>query len=89
MYIVRPTVEEEHFKAIMERVDTFITDQGGVIDKTEPWGRKRLAYPIEKHLEGQYVLSRFKAEPTITRELENSLLIAEDVIRHLLIRLDE
>jgi small subunit ribosomal protein S6 len=88
VYIVRPTADEERFKAVQELVGTFITDRGGTIDKVDPWGRRRMAYPIDDHLEGQYVVTQFKAEPTITGDLESSLRISEDVIRHLLIRTD-
>jgi small subunit ribosomal protein S6 len=89
VFIVRPTVDEERMKTVVERVSTYITDRGGTVEKVDPWGRRRMAYPIEDHLDGQYVLTQFKADPAITGDLEASLRISEDVIRHLLIRTDQ
>ncbi len=88
VFIVRPDVSEEQLEAAVEGVSRFITSREGVVDEVEQWGRKRLAYPIRHHNEGSYVLTRFQFTPEQNHELETSLRISEDVIRHLLIRLD-
>ena len=88
VFIVSPTVEGEALDATVDNVSRFITGKGGVISNVEHWGKKKLAYPIEHSLEGSYVLAQFKIKPVSTRELEASLEISEDILRHLLIRLD-
>ena len=85
--IVSPAVEEEGFEAAIESVNRFVTGRGGVVSDVERWGKRRLAYPIEHHGEGSYVLTRFRMKPEYNRELESNLGISEDVIRHLLIKL--
>lgn len=85
MYIVRPTVAEDALPASMERVDSIITGLGGEIAENNPWGKRRLAYPIEKFEEGYYVVSKIRMEPEQTRELESQLAISEEIIRHMLV----
>ncbi|HET9493582.1 MAG TPA: 30S ribosomal protein S6 [Chloroflexia bacterium] len=85
MYIVRPTVAEDALPASIERVDSIISGLGGEVAENNPWGKRRLAYPIEKFEEGYYVVSKIRMEPERTRELESQLAISEDVIRHILV----
>lgn len=63
--------------------------QGGEVQDVNQWGRRKLAYPIQKQLEGNYVLTQLKLDPQKTKELEQRLTISEELLRHLLIRLDE
>ncbi len=84
--IVSPQVEEERVGSVVDRVTSWITGRGGTIEKIEPWGRRRLAYPIQDFREGNYFLIRAKMEPTSVDELESNLRILEDVIRHLVVR---
>ena len=86
--IISPEVAGEAADGIMDGVSRFITENGGTVSAVEPWGKKKLAYPIKHSLEGSYVLSRFKLQPKFTKQLEASLHISEDVLRHLLISLD-
>jgi small subunit ribosomal protein S6 len=85
--IVSPGAEEEGFEAAIESVSRFVTGRGGVVSEVERWGKRRLAYPIKRHSEGNYVLTRFRMSPEHNKELESNLRISEDVIRHLLIKL--
>jgi small subunit ribosomal protein S6 len=55
----------------------------------KPWGRKKLAYPIKNYTEGNYVLTLFKMDPKLTAELESSLELSEEILRHLLVRLSD
>ncbi len=87
--VISPEVAEEKFEATIDNVSRFITDRGGTISGIEKWGKKRLAYPIRHFVEGSYVLTRFKFRPALGRELEASLRISEEVLRHLLIRLGD
>ncbi len=88
VFIVRPDASDEQFEATVEGVNQFITGRDGIVDEVEQWGKKRLAYPIRHHREGSYVITRFQLSPDQNRELDTSLRISEDVIRHLLVRLD-
>jgi len=86
--IVSPEVVEEKFDAIIDNVSQFVTEKGGTISDVEQWGKKRLAYPIEHFMEGSYVLTRFRLEPSLSKELETNLQISEEVLRHLLIKIE-
>ena len=85
--IISPEVEEERFDAIIDNISQFITGRGGTLSNVERWGKRRLAYPIRRFMEGNYVLTRFKLKPALSQELETNLQISEEVLRHLLIRL--
>lgn len=86
MYIVRPTVSEDQVGGVTERVGTIIGNLGGEVTESNPWGKRRLAYPIEDHEDGYYIVSQVKIAPNQTQELENQLRISDDVIRHILVR---
>lgn len=87
--IFSPEVADEDVPAALEKMSQLITDRGGTITEVNQWGRRKLAYPIQRFLEGNYVLTQFKIEPKMTAELEASLRLAEDVLRHLLVRLGD
>jgi len=84
--IISPEVTEEDVPGTIDKVSEFITSRGGEITQVDRWGRRKLAYPINRFREGNYVLSRFKLKPGLTTELESSLRISEKVLRHLLVR---
>jgi small subunit ribosomal protein S6 len=87
--LLSPEVPQEEVPAFMERLGSFVTDRvGGSITEVNEWGVRRLAYPIKKFSEGTYVLTRLEMEPASVRELEASLLLSEDVLRHLVVRKD-
>jgi small subunit ribosomal protein S6 len=85
--IISPEVAEEAVDDVMGRISKFITENGGSVSTIEQWGKKKLAYPIKHFTEGSYVLARFKMKPRLSKELEASLQISEEVFRHLLVRL--
>jgi len=82
--ILQPELDETAFKGAVERVQSWITESGGSVDKTEIWGRRKLAYAIHKQTEGQYVLMNVTLEPKSTGELERNIRFLEPVIRHML-----
>ncbi len=86
--VISPEVAEEEFEAAIDKVSQFVSGKGGSISDVERWGKRRLAYPIRHFVEGSYVLTRFKLKPAFGKELEANLRISEEVLRHLLIRLD-
>lgn len=87
--VIDPEIVEEDVPAAIERVSAAVTSRGGEIIETLPWGRRRLAYPINRRTEGNYVLSQIKLDPARTHELESGFAISEEILRHLLIRKDE
>lgn len=87
--IISPEVADEEIPATIEKINQFIIEKGGAIGEVSQWGRRRLAYPIRGFMEGNYVLTQFKMEPRLTVELEASLGISEEILRHLLARLSE
>ncbi len=88
VFITNPELAAEKFEATIDNVCRFITGKGGVVSDVERWGKRKLAYPIRHFMEGNYVLTRFKLKPAFGKELEANLRISEEVLRHLLIRLN-
>lgn len=89
IYVLRPTMEEEAIKAMVERFSNLIVSEGGEIENIDEWGKRRLAYPIQDFREGYYVLMNFKADPQLPSELERNYKITDEVIRYIIIRDEE
>ncbi len=88
MLVLRPDLPDDKVQASLERTARAIAGGGGQIVKQAPWGRRRLAYPIDHHREGSYYVVLFEAPPEAIVELERGLLISEDVLRHLVTRVE-
>jgi len=86
MLVFRPDTTDDRIAAIIDRTTRQITADGGQIVKVAPWGRRRLAYPIDSHREGAYHIVVFEAPTTTIAELERGILITEEVLRHLVVR---
>ena len=86
MLVFSPDAPDERISAIIDRTTRQIAADGGQIVKVAPWGRRRLAYPIDRHREGSYHIVLFEAPPGAILELERGLLITEEVLRHLVVR---
>ena len=86
MLVFRPDAPDDRISAIIDRTTRQITADGGQIVKVAPWGRRRLAYPIDRHREGAYHIVVFETPTTTIAELERGLLITEEVLRHLVVR---
>lgn len=84
--VLSPEATEEEITVTVERVDKLITDAGGSIAEHESWGLKRLAYPILKFNEGNYILVKFSMDASAVTEFKRSLDAAEDLIRFLVTR---
>lgn len=87
MYIVKP-IEEDAFKAVVAKFDKLITANGGNVEKTDCWGKRRLAYEIQNMNEGLYVLVTFQADAAAVKELDRVMRITDEVLRHMIIRKD-
>jgi len=88
MLVIRPDVADDRSQAVLERSTRTITAAGGQILKVSPWGRRRLAYPIGTYREGSYHIVLFEAPPEVVVELEHGLNITEEVMRHLVTRIE-
>jgi len=86
--IINPELDDEQVNLTLEKVNQFITERGGEVAEPQPWGKKKMAYPIKQSLEGNYILNPVKLKPTTCKELEASLQIREDILRCLLIRVE-
>jgi small subunit ribosomal protein S6 len=86
MLVFSPEAPDDRIAAIIDRTTRQITADGGQIVKVAPWGRRRLAYPIDRHREGAYHIVVFEAPTTAIAEMERAILITEEVLRHLVVR---
>jgi len=82
--IVHPDLDEAGFNGVVEKVKGWVVETSGIVDKVEVWGRKRLAYAIKKHREGQYVLFNLSLEPAATATMDQNLRFLEPVIRYMI-----
>ena len=88
-FIVNPTLSEEDTVRVAERVTQIISARGGAVSDVSPWGKRRLAYPINHLREGSYVTVTFDMDSVRENELENAINLVEPVIRHLVVRVNE
>ena len=88
-FIVHPDLDEPGRSALLAKVQGWITQEGGSVRQVNDWGRRRLAYPILKLREGHYYLLNIDMEPGRVSELERNIKLSEDIIRHLVVRVEE
>jgi small subunit ribosomal protein S6 len=88
MLVLRPDVADDRSQALIDRTTRQIIADGGQIVKVAPWGRRRLAYAIDRYREGSYHIVLFDAPAPAIAELERGLLITEEVLRHLVTRVE-
>jgi small subunit ribosomal protein S6 len=88
MLVLRPDVADDRSQAVIDRTTRAIVGAGGQIVKVAPWGRRRLAYPIDRQREGSYHIILFEAPSEAVAELERGLLITEELLRHLVTRVE-
>ena len=87
--VISPSVNDDEVSATIEKINQFISERSGSTTEVNQWGRRKLAYPIKDFTEGNYVLTQFKMDPKLTAELEASLELWDEVLRHLLVRLSD
>jgi small subunit ribosomal protein S6 len=89
LYIVRADLDDDKVQDIIKRVNTIIERAGGSVERTNVWGKRKLAYEVKHQKEGSYVLQDFQIGPDRVPELEAALKITEEVLRHLVVRKPE
>lgn len=88
-FIIRPTIDDEGVTSVVEKVSTMVKTIDGEVASVNVWGRRSLAYPINNHREGIYVLLQAKMPPAALIELERNLKLSEDVIRYMLVKIEK
>ncbi len=86
LYVITPELDDEANQVVMNKFADIITQNGGEIEKTDIWGKRRLAYPIDYKTEGFYVLVSFSANPELPRELERNMRNDERLMRYMVTR---
>jgi small subunit ribosomal protein S6 len=89
LFIVKPDAPDEEVDQFVEQLRTQLTAAGATVDKIDKWGKRRLAYKVDKYREGNYVLFQFSAGPDVVKELERRLRVSDVVIKFLTVRIDE
>ncbi len=87
--ILNPEIGDDVVSESLERLNQGVTSHGGEVVEVNHWGRRRLAYPISRHFEGNYVVSQIKMDPADVLAFEGTLRISEEIIRHIVVRSDE
>jgi small subunit ribosomal protein S6 len=89
LFIVKPDAPDEEVDQFIEQLRTQLTNLGATVDKVDKWGKRRLAYRVDKYREGSYVLFQFSAGPETVKELERRLRVADMVLKFITVRIDE
>ena len=89
VYVVSPEATDEQVADLHTQVDAIVQRMGGQLEKTENWGRRKLAYEIGRHKEGTYVLETIDGTGELMKEIDRRLKVSDLVIRHLVVRIDE
>ena len=89
LFIIKPDVPDEEADQFVETLRSQLTAAGATVDKIDKWGKRRLAYRVDKYREGNYVLFQFTAGPESVRELERRLRVSDAVLKFLTVRIDE
>jgi small subunit ribosomal protein S6 len=88
-FIVRPDLSDDNVTNAVNQVQQVVTDQGNELQRVDHWGRRRLAYPINDHREGHYILLEVSLDPDTIDEIERSLKLNDAILRYLLVRTDD
>jgi small subunit ribosomal protein S6 len=89
MFIAHPDLDDASLSALVDKAKGWVSAAGGQVTQVDLWGRRRLAYPIRKQSEGQYILMQTQMAASGTRELERNMRLTEQVMRFQVIRTDE
>ena len=87
--VISPEVDEDDATAAIQRVADFITERGGTVSEPDAWGVRRLAFPIRRYQEGNFVLRRFAMDAKDVVELDRTLIASEDVLTHLVTKVEK
>lgn len=89
MYIIRPNIEDEAKKALVERFNNVLSENGAEVSESKEWGKRRLAYEINDFRDGYYMLLQVNAAAEAVQEFDRLAKISEDMIRHIIIKKED
>src|SRR5512147_2674447 len=89
VYVISPDVSDDQVNELHSQIEAIVQRMGGQIEKTDNWGRRKLAYEIGRHKEGTYVLEVINGGGDLMKEIDRRLKVIDTVIRHLVVRVDE
>ncbi len=89
VFIARQDISTQQVETLTEEMTAFVTDGGGEVAKVENWGLRNLAYKVKKNRKGHYVLLNLDAPIGAVKEMERNMLLNEDILRHMTLRVDE
>ena len=89
VYVVSPEADDQQVADLHAQVEAIVQRLGGEIVKSEPWGRRKLAYEIGRHKEGIYVLEVISGSGDLMKEIDRRLKVSDLIIRHLVVRVDQ
>ena len=87
--IIRPNVDEEGQQALIERLSELLTAEGGQVANVQSWGRRQLAYPIDKVNEGYYYFIQGQFASAVLPEVKRTIRLSEEILRHMVVRTDQ
>ena len=87
--MINPEADEDEVSKIVDRVTQSIGNRGGAVEDVKNWGKRRLAYPVKKSMEANYVLARFKLMPRSVREVESEIGASADILRYLVVKVGD
>jgi small subunit ribosomal protein S6 len=87
--IISPEVDEEGVSKLVDKVTQSIDSRGGAVEEVKKWGRRKLAYPIRKFVEADYILARFKLTPKSVKEFEGEISASADILRYLVVKVED
>jgi small subunit ribosomal protein S6 len=89
LFILRPNATDEEIDPLIEQLRQVVTTRGGIVDKSDKWGIRKLAYRLQKQSEGYYILLQFSATPETVKEVERRLRVSDLVLKFITVRIDE
>jgi len=87
--IISPEIDEEGMGRIIDEVGKRVTNRGGAVNETNKWGKRKLAYPLRKFKEGNYISTRFKLDSKLIKEVEAEIRASEEILRHLVVKIGD
>lgn len=86
VFILNAELTEDDSARLLDKINDQITKLGGMVSETNTWGKRKLAYPIKRQTEGNYVLKKVQMKPSALKELDTSLKLTENILRYLAVR---
>jgi small subunit ribosomal protein S6 len=89
LYIVKPDLKDDEIQTVAKDVETLVTSSGGAIVRSETWGKRKMAYEVDRYTEGVYVLLRFQSPANFVGKLANHFRLTESIIRDIIVYFDD